>query len=122
MNLIPAGVAALTLLTGTLPDEVQSVVTANNQFALDLYCQVRTRDGNIFFSPYSIPKALAMTYTGARGETAREMAATLHFSLDPNRQPHAFAAARNVLNGNHAWPKSATALVRGANGVQIRLA
>src|SRR5436309_10822089 len=67
------------LLTG--PQEVNAVVTANNQFALDLYQQLRTKPGNLFFSPYSITKALAMTYAGARGETADEMAKVLHFTL-----------------------------------------
>ena len=38
-------------------------------FAVDLYHQLRTADGNLFFSLYSISAALAMTYAGARGDT-----------------------------------------------------
>ena len=45
----------------------------------------------MFFSPYSISNALAMTYAGARGETAEEMARTLHFGLEPGRLHPAFA-------------------------------
>ncbi len=52
----------------------QAVVNGNNQFALALYQKVRGGDGNLFFSPYSVSTALAMTYAGARGETERQMA------------------------------------------------
>jgi serpin B len=62
----------------------------NNRFALDLYAQMRTEQGNLFFSPYSVSTALAMTYVGARGETAAEMAKTLHFTLEPKRLHAAF--------------------------------
>ena len=59
------------------------VVKGNNTFALDLYGQLRAKKGNLFFSPYSISTALAMTYAGARGNTAAEMNATLHFGAAP---------------------------------------
>src|SRR5690606_20591566 len=55
------------------------LVEANTAFATDLYAALRTREGNLFFSPYSISVALAMTYAGAAGDTASEMADTLHF-------------------------------------------
>ncbi len=66
-------------------DEVAELVAGNTAFALDLYDALRGRDGNLFFSPYSISSALAMTYAGARGETARQMASTLHFTLAGDR-------------------------------------
>ena len=59
----------------------------NSAFALDLYQQLRTGDGNLFYSPYSISLALAMTYAGARGETEQQMADALHFDL-PQHQLH----------------------------------
>jgi serpin B len=49
--------------------------------ALDMYHQLRSEPGNLFFSPYSISSALAMAYAGARGQTASEMQTALHFSL-----------------------------------------
>ena len=64
-------------------DAVQELVLGNNEFALDLYdevCGMQESD-NIFFSPYSISSALGMTYVGARGQTATEMAGVLHFTL-----------------------------------------
>jgi len=54
--------------------------SAVNAFAVDVYRQLATGSGNLFFSPYSISSALAMTYAGARGETALEMAETMRFT------------------------------------------
>ena len=54
------------------------VVKANNAFALDLYKNLAKEPGNLVVSPFSIDTALAMSYAGARGETARQMAGVLH--------------------------------------------
>ncbi|HSB35779.1 MAG TPA: serpin family protein [Thermoanaerobaculia bacterium] len=51
----------------------------NTEFALELHRRVRADGGNVFFSPFSIAEALAMAWSGARGETARQMAKALHF-------------------------------------------
>ncbi len=60
------------------------LVAGNTAFALDLYARLRSRDGNLFLSPYSISTALTMTYTGAKGNTAREMATVLRlYSMIP---------------------------------------
>jgi serpin B len=78
-----ANVAASDLQRVTSPDvpadEIHSVTTANNAFALDLYQSLCSQDGNLVYSPFSISLALAMTYAGARGETESQMAQTLHF-------------------------------------------
>jgi serpin B len=61
---------------------VQSdLVNSNTTFALDLYRALSQAEGNLFFSPYSISTALAMTYAGARAETETQMKGTLHFTL-----------------------------------------
>jgi serpin B len=67
------------------------VVRGNNRFALELYGELRRGRGNLFCSPFSISTALAMTYAGARGETAEQMAGTLHFPLPPSGLHAAFA-------------------------------
>jgi len=61
------------------PDQTGDVVKANNQFALDFYKEIKDAEANIFFSPYSLSIALAMTYEGARGETAEEMRNVFYF-------------------------------------------
>ncbi|NLW83101.1 MAG: serpin family protein [Phycisphaerae bacterium] len=59
---------------------VSSIVNGNTSFAFDLYARLKAREGNLFVSPYSISTALAMTYAGARNDTATQMAQTLHFA------------------------------------------
>jgi len=65
---------------------VAKVVQGSNQLAVDLYGRMRqdrkNSGKNIFFSPCSISTALAMTYAGARTETAKQMATVLHFAQD----------------------------------------
>lgn len=84
--MIIAGAMVMGAAENNAANEVSSAivkVTADNTaFAADLYQQLRKQEGNLFFSPYSISTALAMTYGGARGKTADEMAQTLHFEAE----------------------------------------
>ena len=75
----------------TDPD-LADLVGGNSAFAFDLYRTLATEDGNLFYSPYSISLALAMTYAGARGETERQMAETLRFRLPQERLHPTFNA------------------------------
>ncbi len=63
----------------------EALVDGNSEFAFDLYQALKDTDGNIFYSPYSISLALAMTYAGARGETEAQIADTLGFTLPQQR-------------------------------------
>ena len=75
-----------------------SVVEANNLFATDLYDKYKSKDGNLFFSPYSISSALSMTYEGAKGKTAEEMQVVLHLPDDKNQIRSDFKNLYNDLN------------------------
>jgi serpin B len=80
----------------TSPDvavsDLADLVYGNSAFAFDLFQALREENGNLFYSPYSISLALAMTYAGARGETEQQMADTLHFILSQDRLHPAFNA------------------------------
>jgi len=70
----------------------------DTQFAIDLFNQVAKDDAsNVFYSPYSISLALAMTYNGANGDTAAQMAQALRFSLPVDRLNAAFDAVDLAL-------------------------
>jgi serpin B len=111
-----------------LPD-VGTLVHDNSAFACDLYRKLATGEENLMFSPYSISTVMAMTYAGARGNTATEMASTLRFSLD---QPHlhpAFAGIEASLDGvtkdgsirlsvaNSLWPQKGYPFLRHYNSL-----
>ena len=74
------------------PEDVRALADSNAAFAFDLYHVLAADEGNLFFSPYSISLALAMTYAGAAGDTASQMAGTLHFTLPPDQLHAAFNA------------------------------
>jgi serpin B len=70
--------------------DLAELVRGNNDFAFALYPNLNTGEENVFYSPYSISLALAMTYAGANGQTAEEMAGALHFLLPMDRLHPAF--------------------------------
>jgi serine protease inhibitor len=85
-------------------DDMETVIGDNSEFAFDLYAKLKDdpavtkAGGNLFFSPYSISTALAMTWSGAGGETEKQMAEVLHFTL-PQAQLHkAFGTLEKQLN------------------------
>ena len=81
--------------TPLLTPDARQLAQSNNQFALDLYGQLGAKEsGNLFFSPYSISTALAMTYAGAEGQTEKQMAEVLGFSLPEERLHSAFGSLR----------------------------
>jgi serpin B len=90
-------------------DDVRSAAASGNEFAFDLYGQLRDKPGNLFFSPASISTALAMVYAGARGETEAEMTQTLHLELPDERLMAAFGALGQVLNSEGAGFRLSTA-------------
>lgn len=59
------------------------IANSNNAFAASLWGVLRAQPGNLAVSPASITTALAMTFGGARGETAAEMKRVLHFEASP---------------------------------------
>ncbi len=81
------GLLGCLLLSGPMSGtaQLQPLVASNTAFALNLYGQLATNQGNLFFSPYSISTCLAMTYAGARGGTAAQMAQVMGFGTN---QPH----------------------------------
>jgi serpin B len=78
---------------------VKEAVVGNTEFAFDLYSKLKdiTPKENLFFSPYSLSTALAMTYGGARGNTEKQMAKALHFTLPNQRLYPAFGTLQKQL-------------------------
>ncbi|HTB75610.1 MAG TPA: serpin family protein [Polyangiaceae bacterium] len=73
---------------------IAGAVAANNDFAIDLFTHVRADvpADNLLTSPMSASLALTMTYAGAAGTTATQMATALHFG----------AAAGSITDGQNA--------------------
>ena len=98
------------------PVTATQAAASTNAFAVDLYGRLSGDDGNLFFSPSSLAIALAMTYAGAREETAAEMATVLHLPDRGDAVHAAWAelqaawtpgegAAHRLEVANRLWPQ-----------------
>lgn len=96
--LLAAAATVAPLRAADDPKGNDPVVAAGNDLALDLYGQLKSQPGNLFCSPYSISTALAMTYAGARGDTAVEMAKALHFGHNDAAFQTAYGKVIRQLN------------------------
>jgi len=65
-------------------DSVQKLAASSNAFGFDLYAKIRAEQhDNIVISPASISMGLAMTWGGARNQTAAEMKQVMHLHGTP---------------------------------------
>ena len=64
---------------------------SSNHFGFSLYEKLKEKDGNHFFSPFSVFAALSMAAEGASGNTSREMRGTLSLIEDDGQRLSAFS-------------------------------
>ncbi len=84
-----------------ITDDARAVAEGGNEFAIDLYAHLRSdKPSNLFFSPYSISVALAMTEAGAAGETEAQIAKVLHFPVSEANVHSAFSTLRQLMVSN----------------------
>ena len=99
------------MTTVATPEGIKEVITANNQFAFDMYQQINGQpdqaDKNVFFSPYSLSTAMAMLYTAAEGETKAQIQKTFHYPAPAILNPNS-AALYNQFNKPNPDYKLAT--------------
>jgi serpin B len=79
------------------PDDWLRFGSDSRAFAADMYRELSDDAPNLFFSPYSIWTALAMTYAGARAANKEEMAKALRFTLPEPALHAAFNAVDLAL-------------------------
>lgn len=97
--------------------EAKAVADRNSAFALGLFDNVEKPDQNQILSPFSVSAALAMAYTGARGNTEKQMAQALQFPTNrtdvSSWMTAVLASFTNLASGdvelnvaNALWPQS----------------
>jgi serpin B len=100
-------------------EDVMKQAESINNFAVAMYRQLKDEGKNLFFSPYSITAALAMTAAGANGNTKQQILDALQVTLqgvafdqamsaiDQSIMSHADATAGLTLKVvNSAWLQS----------------
>ena len=88
---------------------IEDLDNSSRGFDFNLYLSLNEDEKNFMFSPYSISSALAMTYEGARENTADEMANVLDFPEDINQLRNDYKNSYNKINGEHEGYSLSTA-------------
>ncbi|XP_026351735.1 serpin B4-like isoform X2 [Ursus maritimus] len=105
---------------------MNSLSAANTRFAFDLFQQFKTskKDDNIFYSPLSISSALAMTYLGAKENTALEMEKVLHFNeaTENTKERTTTDHVENLGNVHHQFQKLLTELKKPTDAYELNIA
>lgn len=99
-----ASTGTRVLIPDNKENELDLLVSDNNTFAIDLYHAVRDEEENLFFSPYSISAAMAMTWAGARNQTEIQMANTLQFNFSQEKLHSLFNELDLDLNNRNQNP------------------
>jgi serpin B len=82
-----------------------AIIDANNRFSLNLYSNLArdaaNKDRNLFFSPWSISSAMAVSYEGARNKTADEIRDVFHFPDNRSKVREGYAGLNAEINQNN---------------------
>ena len=108
-NRKPAEIVAPPIMPTKMPlfrpaggdrEKLPAIVRANNTFAFSLYNRMRNRPGNLVVSPACLSAGLALVHTGARSETAKQIARVLRLPDDLAQPDRAYAALIQELNAD----------------------
>jgi len=109
-TVFPGETNAIAPVTTTNPSgsnsATQAVSAGNNRFAFDLYGVLSSTPAgagqNIFYSPFSISSALAITGEGAKGTTADEINSVFHFPANATVRREGFLQINKGFNAADA--------------------
>jgi serpin B len=110
---LPGGEASCSQArSGETPAGAGKIALANTEFGMRLYRELvgEAGDHNILISPTGLGMVLAMTYNGAGGHTAREMAGGLNLS------------GLDLDEVNTGYSRLADALKPSRNGIELNVA
>ncbi len=82
------------------PQEIRDAARANNAFGVKLYSKLLkgTTSQNILCAPCGISEAFAMIYSGASSDTAKEIAQTMSYSTDTEKNADSFNSLSKYIN------------------------
>jgi serpin B len=107
----------LLMISSVPPILAEEKMPESTSFSIDLYHQLDSQVGNLFFSPLSIRTALAMTSSGAKGKTLEEMQTVLR-TTGAGSQPTPGALMRELQS--EPKDQNGRLLLRVANAIWVQ--
>jgi len=77
---------------------LNEISNQNNEFCFKLLHEIDEHGKNLFFSPFSINTAMGMVYTGAEGQTAKQIATAMDYHEAPSELHEKMGAYQKELN------------------------
>ena len=114
LGLLSVGSSPTTPDDHELSPEANAVSEGNYNFALELFSKLEAPSENQIISPFSISSALAMAYSGARGNTESQMTQVLHF---PTNQSILHSGMAAILSSFTNLSKSGKVELKVTNGL-----
>ena len=91
-------ISAFALISSVNQQNYKAVGQASNEFGVDYLNDAKK--GNYFISPLSISTAMAMTYAGAKGNTAEVFEKVMHFNNEAGDFHELNGIYQRMLNDN----------------------
>ncbi|XP_020138008.2 serpin B3-like [Microcebus murinus] len=104
---------------------MKSLSEANTQFALDMFRQFgKSKEDNIFYSPFSITSAFGMLLLGCRENTALQIEKVLHFNEVTENTKERDTKCHDEKPGNvhHQFQKLLTELHKHTEAYELKIA
>lgn len=114
---IPDGAASVKTAESSAAADMAALAAGNTEFALAYYDRVRSRPGNIVFSPLSVSIAFSMAEAGAAGRTAEQIRDAMHLRLPESRLHAAFADLVKRFSATAASGKEGSPALSIANSL-----
>nr|XP_012629917.2 serpin B3-like [Microcebus murinus] len=104
---------------------MKSLSEANTQFALDMFRQFgKSKEDNIFYSPFSITSAFGMLLLGCKENTALQIEKVLHFNQLTENAKQRTTTYHDEKPGNvhHQFQELLTELHKRTDGYELKIA
>ncbi|EDL39852.1 serpin B3 [Mus musculus] len=94
---------------------------ATTKFTLELYRQLRESDNNIFYSPISMMRTLAMLLLGAKANTEQQIKKVLHFNETTKKTTEKSAESHDEENVHQQFQMLMTQLNKFNNAYDLKV-
>ncbi|MDI3486131.1 MAG: serpin [Methanolobus sp.] len=107
-----AEISSNTIVENRLPNssDEYDIASANNEFAFEIYTDIKNTNKNVFFSPYSIFTAMAVCYEGAQESTKEQIGNAFNYPSNNSILETSSKELMDTVNSDESDMNTANAL------------